>query len=212
VQAAIDILDAEGSDDSIGLTLRNVMARLDTGSGAIYHHVATMDELRAAAGDEVLRAHFESISTEAEPNDALRATAGATFEAIRAHPWLGAQLTRTSIQPAVFRIWKSIGSQLARLHLHGAAAATAGSTLANFVLGSMGDFGANLSQSSDPLKRQAHLGALAQEWLAVDGDDLVAEIALQVREHDDFTQFMDGVDIILEGIATHSWGLNPPPQ
>jgi AcrR family transcriptional regulator len=46
VEAAIEILDTEGES---ALTFRALTARLATGSGAIYWHVASKDELLAAA-------------------------------------------------------------------------------------------------------------------------------------------------------------------
>ena len=49
MEAAIEILDAEGAD---GLTFRALAARLTTGSGAIYWHVADKDALLAAATDQ----------------------------------------------------------------------------------------------------------------------------------------------------------------
>ncbi|HXR44620.1 MAG TPA: TetR/AcrR family transcriptional regulator C-terminal domain-containing protein [Pseudolysinimonas sp.] len=206
IEAAVAILDADAGDDpdhaAAGLTLRNLMARLETGSGAIYHHVATMGELRAAAADEVLRQHLDAITADAEPDAALRAVALGTFESIRAHPWVGAQLRRTSLQPAVVRIWKTIGTQLGRLGLHGADAAAAGSTLTSFILGSVGEIGASPSRRSEGGEREAHLSALAMRWLEMDDDPLVEDIAAQLREHDDLQQFRGGVDIILRGIAT----------
>lgn len=203
VDAAIAILDADESDGA-ALTLRRLMTRLETGSGAIYHHVATMDELRAAAADQVLRPQFEAISSESEPNDALRAVARAIFESIRAHPWIGAQLTRSPLQDAVIRIWKTIGIQLERLGLRGAAAATAGSTLTSFVLGSVAQFGAGPSRHMGAADRREYLETLAQEWAQLDGDIVVQDIASQLREHDDLQQFLDGVDLILRGIASGS--------
>src|SRR5512142_2964988 len=51
VAAAIDILDDGGEG---ALTVRALAARLATGSGAIYWHVADKNELLAAAADEVI--------------------------------------------------------------------------------------------------------------------------------------------------------------
>src|ERR1700723_1439309 len=54
VQAATEILDAEGED---ALTLRALTVRLATGYGAIYHHVADRDDL-LTAGPAPLTAHI----------------------------------------------------------------------------------------------------------------------------------------------------------
>ncbi|MDJ0112876.1 TetR family transcriptional regulator, partial [Rhodococcus erythropolis] len=51
VEAAIEILDDEGE---AALTFRALSARLATGSGAIYWHVANKSELLAAATDDVI--------------------------------------------------------------------------------------------------------------------------------------------------------------
>ncbi len=51
VEAAIEILDAGGES---ALTFRALAARLTTGTGAIYWHVANKDELLEAATDDVI--------------------------------------------------------------------------------------------------------------------------------------------------------------
>ena len=50
MDVAIEILDAGGE---AALTFRTLAARLETGSGAIYWHVANKDELLAAATDDL---------------------------------------------------------------------------------------------------------------------------------------------------------------
>jgi AcrR family transcriptional regulator len=197
VDAAIEILDADKTGEGGALTLRAVMTRLTTGSGAIYHHVATMDDLRGLAADEVLRSTFAGAS-EASPDDALPAAALAIFDAIQAHPWIGGQLTRNAIQPAVVRIWTTIAVQLERLGLSGPAGATAGSTLTSFILGSVANGSSRVSTAEE---RTVRLESMSTEWAGGDSDPLVQEIATQLRDHDDRQQFVDGVRIILRGIA-----------
>src|ERR1700744_1302650 len=51
VEATIELLDAEGEE---ALTFRALAARLATGSGAIYWHVADKQALLAAATDQVI--------------------------------------------------------------------------------------------------------------------------------------------------------------
>jgi AcrR family transcriptional regulator len=51
VEAAIEILDNDGED---ALTFRALAARLATGSGAIYWHIADKNDLLAAATDHVI--------------------------------------------------------------------------------------------------------------------------------------------------------------
>src|ERR1700683_98252 len=72
VQAAIEILDAGGES---ALTFRALAARLATGSGAIYWHGASKNDLLAAATDDVIaRVRTEGVGG-AEPREAIRATA-----------------------------------------------------------------------------------------------------------------------------------------
>ncbi len=74
VEAAIGILDAAGED---GLTFRTLAARLATGSGAIYWHVADKNELLAAAADHVVARATGRAADGADPRGAIRALAPA---------------------------------------------------------------------------------------------------------------------------------------
>src|ERR1700733_8412005 len=97
VQAATEILDAEGED---ALTLRALTVRLATGYGAIYHHVADRDDLLAAATDPLIARIVTALDPGPGPGPrpALRALASGLFDAIVAHPWVGAQLNRDSLR------------------------------------------------------------------------------------------------------------------
>ncbi len=201
LEAAIAILDADSAEAaSPGLTLRALMTSLATGSGAIYHYVANMDELRAAAADEVLRPPLEDAPLDADPTAALRVIAAAIFDAIDAHPWLGAQLTRGALQPGALRIWKTIGLQLHRLGLTGTVLTDAGSALANFILGSAAQHTFGSQPPAHGADRTARLAMLADQWRSLDSDPLVDDIATRLSQHDDREQFLAGVDIILRGI------------
>lgn len=202
LEAAIAILDVDGVDAGTqGLTLRALMTRLATGSGAIYHYVSTMDELRAVAADDVLRRPLGEVPDDADPVTTLRVTAAAIFDSIGAHPWLGAQLTRTALQPGVLRIWKTIGLQLVRLGLTGTVLTDAGSTLGNFILGSAAQHTLGSQPLAHGAARTAHLEMVADQWRSLDSDPLVDDLATRLVEHDDREQFLAGVDIILRGIT-----------
>ena len=67
------------------MTFRALAARLTTGSGAIYWHVADKQTLLAAARDHVV--------ARALAREAIRALALLVFDAVDAHPWVGAQLS-----------------------------------------------------------------------------------------------------------------------
>ena len=112
VAAAIEILDTEGE---AALTFRALAARLATGSGAIYWHVANKDELLAAATDGVIARAMAGVVSGAEPRAAIRSSALAVFDAIDAHPWVGTQLSREPWQPALVQIFEGLGRPLQAL-------------------------------------------------------------------------------------------------
>src|ERR1700759_477749 len=91
VAAAIEILDTEGE---AALTFRALAARLATGSGAIYWHVASKDGLLAAAPAGVIAQAMTGVVGGVDPQAAIRASALAVFDAIDEHPWVGTQLSR----------------------------------------------------------------------------------------------------------------------
>src|ERR1700759_3111268 len=91
VAAAIEILDTDGES---ALTFRALTARLATGSGALYWHVANKNELLTAATEAVIACVVTAVPGGAEPHAAIRALALGVFDAIDAHPWVGTQLSR----------------------------------------------------------------------------------------------------------------------
>ena len=109
VQAAAAILDEGGE---AALTFRALTARLSTGYGAIYHHVANKSDLLAAATDAVVARVMRDAVVEAEPREGLRTVALGLFDAIDAHPWVGAQLSREPWRPALTEIYERVGGLL----------------------------------------------------------------------------------------------------
>src|SRR5882672_2686691 len=79
VEAAIEILDADGES---ALTFCALAARLATGSGAIYWHVASKNDLLAAATGDVIARVMAGLAGGAEPRAAIRAVASGAFDAI----------------------------------------------------------------------------------------------------------------------------------
>jgi AcrR family transcriptional regulator len=197
VRAAIEILDLVGEGE---LTVRGLTAHLATGRGAIYHHVSGKDELLSAAADEVIAQVLTGVSTDQEPEAAVRALALGIFDAIDTHPWVGSQLSREPLQPAVLRIWKGVGTQLQRLGVDDATLSDAGSALVSYVLGAAAQYVAGPRRAPDEAGRQAYLDKLAVAWAEHDPDPLVTRAAAQLREHDDRQQFVAGVDIFLAGV------------
>jgi AcrR family transcriptional regulator len=202
VKAATEILDAEGED---ALTLRALTVRLTTGYGAIYHHVADRSDLLAAAADDVIAGVGTGQGTGTEPREALRAVALSLFDAIAAHPWVGAQLIREPWRPALLDIYESIGAQLQAAGVPERSRFDAAGTLMNYILGVAGQNAANArALASSNMDRSAFLAGVAARWAQLDPAKYpsVHRAAIQLGEHDDRDQFLAGVDFILAGIET----------
>jgi len=198
VEASIAILDAAGEN---GLTVRAVTAHLSTGRGAIYHHVANKDDLLAEAAAGVLGPVLAGAEGDDDPRQAIRTLALGIFDAIDAHPWVGAQLSREPLQPAVLAVWRIVGIQLHKLGIAETALADAGSALVNYVLGAAAQYAAGARRAPDDASRRRYLERLAAEWVRLDPHPLVGASASLLREHDDREQFVAGVDIFLAGVT-----------
>lgn len=198
VDATIEILDTAGE---AGLTVRALTAHLSTGRGAIYHHVADKDDLLAAAADLIMGRLVAAATSDEDPQRAIRALALGIFDAIDVHPWMGAQLAREPLQPAVLQIWTSIGTRLHRLGIAGTALADAGSALVNYVLGAAAQYAAGARRAPDDTARTDYLEKLAGRWAQHDAHPFIRESASLLPEHDDREQFLAGVDIFLLGVA-----------
>ena len=203
VEAAIEILDAGGES---ALTFRALAARLATGSGAIYWHVADKNELLAAAADQVVARVMAGLGGEADPRAAIRAIALGVFDAIDDHPWVGAQFFREPWRSAPLQIFEGVGGRLQALGVPERAQFDCVSALVNYILGVAGQNAANarLAREADRTDRSAFLASVAARWAQLDpqAHPFVRRMATPLREHDDREQFLAGVDLILAGIAT----------
>ena len=201
VEAAIEILDTEGEN---ALTLRALTARLATGSGAIYWHVASMNDLLAAATGDVIALVMTETAAGTEPREAIRAIAMGVFDAIDAHPWAGAQLSREPWQPAMLQIFEGFGKQLQALGVPGPARFDCASALLNYVLGLAGQYAAAARLIPREANRSAVLTSLAARWMQLDPAEypFVHHVATQLPGHDDREQFLAGINLILAGITT----------
>ena len=202
VTAATDILDAEGED---ALTLRALTVRLATGYGAIYHHVVDRNDLLAAATDHVIANIAAGPAPGDAPQQALRAIALGLFDAIVAHPWAGAQLTREPWRPALLDIYESISEQLQALGVPGRALPGSAGVLVNYILGVAGQNAANArALASSKMDRSAFLATAAAQFARLDPAKYpsVHRAGTHLREHDDREQFLAGIDLILAGIQT----------
>lgn len=205
VGAAVELLDAAGEE---GLTFRALSAHLRTGPGAIYWHVANKGELLAAATDAVLAGALAADTAGATPEDAIRAVALGVFDAIDAHPWIGAQLARITSQSATLEVFERLGGQVRALGVADAAQFNAASALLNYVLGVAGQNAANARAQQPGTNRTDVLAATAARWAALDPDryPFARHVAARLRDHDDREQFLAGIDLILAGITRPAAG------
>lgn len=202
IKAATELLDGGGE---AALTLRTLTTRLNTGYGAIYHHIADKNDVLAAATGDVIARVMAAVITDSDPREALRAVALGLFDAIDAHPWVGAQLSVEPWRPAVLEIYERIGRLLDAVGVPERALFDAAGALLNYVLGVAGQNAANTRVlAASNADRSAFLDTVAARWTQLDPDlyPFVHKAARQLREHDDREQFLAGVDIFLAGIAT----------
>jgi AcrR family transcriptional regulator len=199
VEAAIEILDSDGDG---ALTFRALAARLATGSGAIYWHVADKHELLAAATDHVIAQAMAQAAGGPTPQDALRALALGVFDAIETHPWVGGQLSRDPWQHAVLRILEGVGGQVRALGVSDPRQFDVATALMSFILGLAAQYAASARLFSGETDRAAFLGAVAARWAQLDPAEhpFARHVATQLPEHDDREQFLAGINLILAGI------------
>src|SRR6201996_6268682 len=199
VEAAIAILDAEGE---AALTFRALAARLATGSGALYWHVADKDALLAAAAADVIARVLNKVVGAAGARQGIRAIALGAFDAIDAHPWVGAQLLREPGQSATLQIYEGIGSRLQALGVPASAQFNAWSALVHYILGVAGQNAANARLFPAVIDREAFLGSIASRWAQLDPGEypFLRRVSAHLPGHDDREQFLAGIDLILAGI------------
>ena len=192
VGAAVELLDVAGEG---GLTFRALAARLTTGPGAIYWHVANKGELLLAATDAVLAL---PPAPAGPPEDEIRAVALAVFDAIDAHPWAGTQLSR-----APLAIVERLGQQVQALGVPAPAQFAAMSALLNYIVGVAGQNAAQARAVVPGVDRSEFLATTAAAWAALDPGEFpfARGVAAELRDHDDREQFLAGIDLILAGIA-----------
>ena len=200
VETAIALLDAGGE---AALTFRALAARLETGSGAIYWHIADKNDLLSAATDHLIAGVMAETGGEAAPQETIRTVALALFDAIDAHPWAGPQLFRDPGRSAMPLIFERIGAPLMALGLNGRTLFDSASALLHYILGVAGQNAANPRLVPEETDREVFLGRVAAQWLQLDGQafPFVHQAATRMRDHDDRAQFLFGIELILAGIA-----------
>ncbi|WP_374023726.1 TetR/AcrR family transcriptional regulator [Mycobacterium sp. HNNTM2301] len=202
VTVAIEILDTEGEN---ALTFRALTARLGTGAGAIYWHVANKDDLLAAAADLVIAHAVTAGLDHTEPREAIRAIALGVFDALNAHPWVGTQLAREPWQSAMLHLFEGIGRQLQALGTPEHAQFNSATTLMSYIVGLAAQYAAGARLHLRETDRSAFLASVATQWTREhDAADypFVHQQAMQLAEHDDRKLYLAGIDLILTGIET----------
>ena len=200
IDAAIALLDTAGEG---GLTFRALAARLATGAGAIYWHVADKDDLFTAASDAIVARAMQAAPFGDTPQAGIRAVALAMFEAMDAHPWLGSALSRAPGQLPTVRILERLGRQVDALGVPQDRQWMAACALLNYLLGVSGQNAANAVIAREKGLERAHfLDTLAGAWSRLDAQafPFAREVAGQLRAHDDRADFMAGIDLIVHGM------------
>jgi AcrR family transcriptional regulator len=201
IAAAIELLDADGEN---GLTFRALATRLETGHGAIQWHVANKSELLKAATAVAVARAADEVDPDAPPREVIHAVALGVFDAIGAHPWIGAQLARPPWQSTMLQIFERIGRQVQAFGAPATAQFTSTSALLHYIIGAGGQNATN-SRSPEALgDRRLFLDTVARHWEGLEPTEyaFTRAVAGQLRVHDDRAEFLAGIDLILAGITT----------
>ncbi len=198
--ATIEILDAGGEG---ALTFRALAARLSTGAGAIYWHVADKDELLAETTSAVITGVMSEVTNRDDPADEIRSIALDLFDAFETHPWIGSQLPRETWQLGITQIFEAVGSRLAALGVPEESQFEVASALTNYIVGAIAQNAANARIAPHHMDRADFLSLTAERWKQLDraAYPFVHQVVAQLPGHDDREQFVAGADLILAGIG-----------
>lgn len=202
VAAAIELLDEAGET---GLTFRALATHLATGAGAIYWHISNKSELLIAATDEVVMRTLAEATSSDTPRTAIHGVALVVYDVIDAHPWVGAQLSRAPWETAMLQIFERLGRQVQALGVRGKAQFTSASALLSYIVGVSIQNAANGRMLDPPVDRADYLEMVAAKWKTLDAKDYPftrSVAAKQLPVHDDRSEFLAGLDLILTGISS----------
>lgn len=177
-------------------------ARLATGNGAIYHHVANKAELLAAATERIVKTVLGELDDPSGSTaDAVRTISVGLFDAIDTHPWLGDQLILEPRQPAMLEIFEVFGSRLRTFDVPDELLFNSTFALVNYVLGAAVQNAAN-GRTGLGGDDTTSLRATASQWAQLDAEryPFLRTAATQLAEHDDREQFLAGVDLLMGSI------------
>ena len=142
------------------------------------------------------------MAAAATPREAIRGIALGVFDAIDAHPWVGAQLSREPWQTAMLQIFERIGRQVQALGVPGGPSSLrVGAPELHPRRGRPERRERPPAHRPDDRRRSSRAvgpveAARPREY------PFTRQVAAQLREHDDREQFLAGIDLILAGIAT----------
>ncbi|WP_214319440.1 TetR/AcrR family transcriptional regulator [Nonomuraea sediminis] len=197
---AVALLDEYGER---GLTFRLLAERLNTGTGALYWHVANKDELVALAADQVLG---HALATVGRPADGagLRALAIAVFDTLDRHPWAASHVTAPATHANALRLFDRIGTLVAGTGLPTSRQFAVSTAIFYYVTGVSAQIIAPGVTVSATTSRDAFLAQTAERWETLDPADypFLTRITADLREHDDRDQFIAGLDLLLAGLNT----------
>ncbi|WP_335972407.1 MULTISPECIES: TetR/AcrR family transcriptional regulator C-terminal domain-containing protein [Streptomycetaceae] len=202
VGAAITLLDELGER---GLTFRLLAERLQTGTGALYWHVANKDELVALAADQVLGHAMAAAQLPAEgAGSALRALGIAVFDGLDRHPWAASHLTAPTALHHGLRLLDRIGTLVARTGLPAERQFAVSTVIFYYVTGVGARIIAPAVTVGAVTSREDFLARAGERWSSLDPDEypFLAGAVEDLRGHDDRDQFVTGLDMLLNGLHT----------
>ncbi|WP_226337404.1 TetR/AcrR family transcriptional regulator [Arthrobacter sp. UM1] len=203
MEAAVSALDAEGVER---LTLRGLAAELGSGVASLYWYASGKGELLDLATDAVLGEAIEVYgrqrTPESEPLENLRTFMLALFDQMMEHRWLALQLMESSPRlDNSLLTWELVGRELARMDLTRQQQFNASIMLVNFATA----MGAEITVRPEPegAAREEAMQEQIDEWRQ--GTDperfpFIHSIMGEFENHDDRSQFLAGVDLMLSGI------------
>ncbi|MFP5019457.1 TetR/AcrR family transcriptional regulator [Pseudonocardia phyllosphaerae] len=193
VAAAVAELDEHGADR---LTMRRLAQRLDVTSTALYWHVATKEDLHDLVLDHVL-GEVPIPPGDADPRAALRVLVLGWRSAMLAHPWSARMVGRPMLGPNVLARTEFLQATLSRAGLSGIDLASAGSLLAEFVIGAVVTE-TTWRQLDDPAVRAAardHVAGHADRYPTLSATGFVAR-----DQWSDTELFEHGLDRLLDAV------------
>ncbi|MFC9897242.1 TetR/AcrR family transcriptional regulator C-terminal domain-containing protein [Nocardia sp. NPDC127579] len=201
VQAAVEILDAEGTQ---ALSMRKLGAKLGAGATSLYWYVANKDQLHELVLDE-----FWGMVDTPEPEDASWREVLTTFgynlrETMYAHPWSTDLIGRIpSMGPNAFRITDRLRRSFVQAGFSGIDIYLASGTVMCYVLGQViPDIAFSKAYGADQL--DAKVGIDEQmDQLAAGYPEMLAEYRDQICMDPDVARAMAfdfGLICVLDGL------------